>query len=508
MADKDVLVLGTGIQGLSSALLLARAGVRVTLLDAPSPAMGARADDEFYEGFALGACPHPPICISQSLLRKLGIDDLTSDAHLIHLSEGGEEEILSVPFTPQQAMDLFGENPKLYERFWQTLGQVALVIVTALRETPAHQSRSWQDIRQIYGTAAHLAGQPETVQTAFANLFSQSVIEYVEQNLTSEAYQQTLISEVAFDLQSNPLAPGSAAGLLDLAWQSMGGLVMRTGVESLRRRLKQLCADAGVIDMTGIVPLALITDQGYVRGVKTSEGQDLMALRILSDIPAPQLFIDLLPRESIPIDLRMRLENELNQTPYVRVKIGLKQWPQSLRNDQILSACGYRMFGLPAQALAKAYGEARTQGGSAEPLVHMALVEPIRGDYPSMISMLGAYVNPELPRNSQNRLLAAKGVMEQVKKVYPDIEAEIDGFAVFMGEEIERIFGVQPRMATKGGAGFSSLLAQAQFWQRLQEGHGLQHLYVLGQGPESVIACFHTRDAERVTANVLSDLAV
>lgn len=508
MADKDALVIGTGLQGLSAALLLARAGAKVTLMEGPAPAMGARADDEFYEGFALGACPHPPISVSMSLLRKLGITDLANKGHIIHLSIGGEEETLVLPLTPQQAADIFGENPSLYEKFWQTLGQVALVISSALKGTPSHQSRSWQEIWQVYGTAAQLAGQPDNVQQAFADLFRLSVVDYVAQNLSSPDYQQTLVSEVAFDLQSNPLAPGSAAGLLDLAWQSLGGLVLRTGVESLRARLKQLCVEAGVADMTGLMPLNMIVEQGFVRGVKTTEGQEIRSARILSDIPAPSLVLDLLPQGSVPMDLRIRIENEANQSPYVRVKIAFKNWPQSLRDDPALQQTGYRMIGLDATAIAKAYGEARSEGGSTDALLHLALVEPMDADTRPMLSLLGAYISPELPRTQQNRLAAAKGVMSKLMQSYADLEPELDGFSVFLGEEIERIFGVQPRIAAKGGSGFSALLSQAQFWHRLQEGHGLQNLYVLGQGPESVISCFHTRDAERIATNVLSDLAL
>lgn len=508
MADKDALVIGTGLQGLSVALLLARAGAKVTLMEGPSPALGARADDEFYEGFALGACPHPPISVSLPLLRKLGITDLSNKGHIIHLSIGGEEETLVLPLTPPQASEIFGENPKLYEQFWQTLGQVALVIASALKATPAHQSRSWQEIWQVYGTAAHLAEQSDDVQKAFADLFKLSVVDYTAQHLSSAEYQQTLVSEVAFDLQSNPLAPGSAAGLLDLAWQSLGGLVLRTGVESLRARLKALCLEAGVKDMTGLMPLTLIVEQGFVRGVKTTEGQEIRASRILSDIPAPILVLDLLPNGAVPMDLRIRIENEANQSPYVRIKIAFKEWPSSLREDPALQQAGYRMIGLDAPSVAKAYGEARSEGGSTEALLHLALVESLDSDMRPMLSVLGAYISPELPRTTQNRLAAARGVMARLNLAYPDLEGQIDGFSVFLGEEIERIFGVQPRTTAKGGSGFSAMLSQAQFWHRLQEGHGLQNLYVLGQGPESVISCFHARDAERIATNVLSDLAL
>ena len=509
MADRDVIVMGSGLQGLSAALILARAGLKVTLLKAPNVAMGAQADDEFHEGFALGACPHPPISVSQTLLRKLGIHDLNNDGHMIHLFQGEEEETLVLPLSPAQAAEYFGENPVLYETFWRNLGQVALLLAAALRNAPQHQTRSWQDIWHVYGTASMLAAQPEPIQKAFTDLFKLSVVDYVALNLSSEAYQQSLVSEVAFGLQSNPLSPGSAAGLLDIAWQSIGGLVLRTGVESLRARLKNLCEDAGVKDMTGLEPLALITENGYVRGVKMSEGQELRASRLLSDLPAPQILLDLLPEDTVPFDVRVRLENEANRAPFVRLKIALTEWPPSMKADEALITSGYRMVGLDPVSMARAFGEARTNVGSVTPVLHVALVEPMDNQHQKpAISVLGAYVDPAVERSTNNRLAAAKAALDQLKTVYPDIDQYISGFAVFLGAEIERIFGLQPRTTVKGGAGFSAMLAQAQFWQHLQNSHGLQNLYLIGQGPESVISYFHARDAEKAANTVLSDLAL
>lgn len=509
MAERDVIVLGTGLQGLSAALLLANAGAKVTLLRGPSVVMGAQADDEFHEGFALGACPHPPITISDSLLRKLGITDLPDTGHILHLRQGEDEETLTLPLSPEKAEALFGENPDMYQRFWSNLGHVALILAAALRGAPHQQTRNWQDVWHVYGTAQMLVGQPEEVQQCFADLFKLSVVDYVSLYLTSEAYQQSLVSEVVFDVQSNPVSPGSAAGLLDLAWQSMGGKVMRAGVEPLRQRLKDMCAAAGVVDMTALEPLTMLHEQGYVRGVKMTDGQEIRAARVLSDLPAPQILLDMLPDETVPFDVRVRLESEISRAPLVRLKIALNDWPPSVRDDKVLAETEYRMVTLDKMALARAYGEAQTQVGSSTPVLHVAQVEPFHeGSHRPALSVLGAYIDPSVERSTNNRLAAAKVVMDQLKKTYPDIETYISGFAVFLGSEIERIFGVQPRATTKGGAGFSGMLAQAQFWQHMQNGHGLQNLHLIGQGPESVISYFHAQDAERVTASVLSDLAL
>ncbi len=509
-SSKEILVIGNGIQGLATAYLLAKENIKVTIISPPSPAMGALADEEFYEGETLGACPHRPVCVSPSLLRKCNIIDDGETGYAIPLSDVSDEDIsMILPMAPGDAQEYFGEDPDKYLSFWRNLGRVAVLLAGVLKSTPREQGKTWQDLYQVYNAANKMAEQDQAVQKSFSDLFTLSIVDYVAKYLSVDAYKEAVVSEVAFIVHSNPLAAGSAAGLLDLAWQSLGNKVMRVGVESLRTRFKELGAEAGVIDKTILSPKEFIIEDGYVRGVITQDAQKIMADRVISDMPVCQTFLDLMGNDAMAMDWRARIESESKPSQYVRIKLLLKNFPDSVKEDAKLMHTGYRLLGLNAKDLAASYSNALSGRISSEMLVQMALVD-VKDGVPTdkVISVLGAYSNADLERSEGNRVELARAIMGRLCSHYKDLDKNIEGFAVYMGSEIARIFGVQPRTTIKGGPGFSAVLAQTMFWKNLQSDHGLQNLYLVGQGAEAPISYFNVNDPERITSAVLSDLAI
>lgn len=511
-AGKEILIIGNGLQGLSTAYLLAKEGVKVTIISPPSPALGALADEEFYEGRLLGACPHQPVSVSPSLLRKCNISDDQDSGYAIPLNNGdlGDDDVsLILPMAPGDAQEYFGENPDQYLKFWRNLGRIAVLLAGVLKSTPREHGKTWQDLYQVYSAANKLAEQDQELQKAFSELFTLSIVDYVDRYLSTESYKESVVSEVAFIVHSNPLAQGSAAGLLDLVWQSLGHKVKRLGVESLRQSLKSLCEEAGVVDKTILMPKEFIIEDGYVRGVITQDAQKITAARVICDMPVCQTFLDLMPDGAIAHDWRARIEGESKPSQYVRIKLSLKDFPQSILDDAKLMHTGYRLLGLNAKDLAASYSNALSGRISNDMLVQMALVDTKDGTpTDKVVSILGAYSNADLERSETNRVELARAIMGRLCSHYKGLDTSIEGFAVYMGSEIARMFGVKPRTMIKGGAGFSSVLSQTMFWKNLQDEHKLQNLYLVGQGAEATISYFNVNDPERITSAILSDLAI
>ena len=72
MADQDTIIIGGGHNGLVCAILLARAGQRVTLLEACPTLGGMAAEREFHPGFK-AALAQTLYAMPRSLIRDLDL---------------------------------------------------------------------------------------------------------------------------------------------------------------------------------------------------------------------------------------------------------------------------------------------------------------------------------------------------------------------------------------------------------------------------------------------------
>src|SRR5688572_9322220 len=74
-ADGDVIVIGGGLAGLTTAALLARAGKSVTLFEQSSSEIGGRARTSVFDGFYFNQGPHALFLAAEgaAVLQELGI---------------------------------------------------------------------------------------------------------------------------------------------------------------------------------------------------------------------------------------------------------------------------------------------------------------------------------------------------------------------------------------------------------------------------------------------------
>ena len=72
MADQDTIIIGGGHNGLVCAIVLARAGQRVTVLEAGPNLGGMAAEREFYPGFK-SALAQTLYAMPRSLIRELDL---------------------------------------------------------------------------------------------------------------------------------------------------------------------------------------------------------------------------------------------------------------------------------------------------------------------------------------------------------------------------------------------------------------------------------------------------
>src|SRR6202795_5316257 len=139
MADRRVVIIGGGHNGLITAFYLAKAGFRPLVLERRAQVGGAAITDEFHPGFrcsTLAHCAGPlrPDILRDMQLEKHGLKFITPETCVTALSPDGRAlSLYQDESKSAQAIATFSQKDAAkYQEFEKSLGKISKVIAEAL----------------------------------------------------------------------------------------------------------------------------------------------------------------------------------------------------------------------------------------------------------------------------------------------------------------------------------------------------------------------------------------
>ena len=255
---KHVAVIGSGPNGLSAAIALARAGARVTVYEAESaPGGSVRTEEATLPGFLhdIGSAVYPMAIASpffQSLdLAAHGLEWIEPDVPVAHPLEGGGAVALF--HSMEETVDGFGEDGEAWRRLigplvrmWPQIGPQLLSPLLRLPRHPLVMAKFGLHALQAATITARGQFRTSAVRALFAGLAGHANIP-LERAATSAF---ALVLGTTAHAGGWPIARGGAQSIttaLVSALRSAGGeVILNRRVESLRQFAD---ADAVLLDL-------------------------------------------------------------------------------------------------------------------------------------------------------------------------------------------------------------------------------------------------------------------
>ena len=315
----DALIIGAGHNGLVCAFYLARAGLKVRIVEARDVVGGAAVTEEFAPGFRNSVASY-----TVSLLQPKVIADMALAEHGYRVIERPISNFLPQPGggylklgggiarTQAEFRKFSSRDAEALPAYYAALERVAdLLRDLALRVPPnvGEGMRTWLDgVRQ----GQRFARLDLETQRDVLDLFARSARTVLDGWFESEAVKAAFGVDAVVGNYASPDTLGSAYVLLHHVFGEVNGRRGAWGhsvggMGAITQIMAQVCRAAGVeISLESPVARVLVDGERAV-GVRLLGGEEIAADRVVANVGPKLLYDRLIDVADLPADFRRRI---------------------------------------------------------------------------------------------------------------------------------------------------------------------------------------------------------
>lgn len=481
MSDTRAVVIGAGHNGLVTAALLAKAGLKPLVLERAPQVGGCATTSDVADGFRCPTLTHR-VALDPRLLRELdlgrhGLQALEGPAHLFVPNDDGRGLTLwRDPALAARDIERFSmRDAQRYPEFLVSFSALT-TIVRFLQDRPAPDidDLAIGDVTGLLATARKFRRLGEADAYRLLRYLPMPVADLVSEWFESEPLRVAIAAAGILGSPVGPRSGGSSASLLSLAsqgghpgvpgWQAHGG---PGAVSDALRRAAEACgADVRV----GAGVSRILVDDERVTGVVLASGEEIRAAIVVSSLDPRRTLLELTEPVHLAPEFRHRLGNVRMRGTVMKVNYAVTQLPAFRGTETVdratsaamLSGCVRLCANL--DTLERAFDAAKYGGMSETPWVELTvptLLDPAlapRGQH--VVSAYAAYAPIARPGTTPalDHDLIANRVTAAITRYAPRFDQSIVSCQAIAPHDLEREYGLT------GGHPFHGELALDQLF--------------------------------------------
>jgi phytoene dehydrogenase-like protein len=473
MSQYDALVIGAGHNGLVAAWRLARAGLKVRVVERRGIVGGAAVTEEFWPGFRNSSCSYTvsllsPKVIAAMELARHGLRVVKRPLSNFLPTEDGRflTGASAAEFAKFSAHD--AEQLPTYE---QSLGRVADLLRTLAEAAPPKGAAGVADLVRLSRAGLKARGLDSAAQRDALALLTRSAREVLEGWFESEPVKALFGFDSVVGHYASPSMPGSAYVLLHHVWGEVNGERGAWGhaiggMGAITQAMAAAAREAGAEITTGAAVRELIVERGRAAGAVLEDGGAVRAPLVVSAIHPKLLFERLAPAGTLPADFSVAIARHRSGSGTLRINVALSALPRFTALPEAGPHLGAGIILAPSlDYMDRAYADAVAVGWSRQPIVEMLIPSTIDDSLAPpgqhVASMFCQQFAPTLPGGrswDEARDAAVDSALSVVERFAPGFRESVVGLKALTPLDLERDY------ALLGGDIFHGRMSLDQLW--------------------------------------------
>jgi phytoene dehydrogenase-like protein len=502
-ANRDVVIIGGGHNGLVTAFYLAKAGYKPLVLERRAQPGGAAITEEFHPGFRCSTLAHSagPLradIVRDMQLQKHGLNLIKPDVNVTSLSPDGRALIFydDAEKCAQEIGKFSQKDAARYPQFQASLGRMGKVIGKALALAPPNiDNPSSGDMWGMLNTGRAVRKLGRRDMYRLLRWGPMAVADLVAEYFETDLVRATVAARGIFGTFLGPWSAGSSLVLLiraaaddhpgGSAWFAAGGM------GAVTQAMAAAAQQAGAEIRSGVEVIEVRVKDGVASGVVLSTGEEISAKAVVSNADPKRTLLKLVDPAHLSPDFVMKLQHYRMPGTVAKVNLALSGLPkftalEGENHDRALS--GRIHIGPEIDYLERAFDESKYGNFSKQPYLEVAipsLTNPsLAPEGKHVMSIYMQYAPFKLKGSDweKQRVPLGDTVVKTLSQYAPNLPELILTHQIITPQDLEETYGLT------GGHIFHGELALDQFftmrplldWARYST--PIQSLYLCGSG--------------------------